>query len=314
MPWLESPIYPGSLLLPRFLLSVFGELLTQPELPVLLRFLTLPIPCKLQGFFVLLVSPDMLDYLCSLDMQLFADLLLRQFVSEMGPLPRGKKGVTTKTIDQDERASTEPDRSTFNQPLERLQRIVSEQLHAVCQHCARARVRGDASEAACAALESYAQVPIKKTAIKTLHGGGKMRVTEILRPGWETRLLALFSTVLSPYIRALDNYAQEAFQGIVSEALYTARESPNGAVDPRTQAILWAGLYQVWTKLLAEPDGYTMTPDEFSLFNYFQHLKIDPIIARHAIKRYWDNHIVPEGESDGSDSGYSSGGSSCSET
>jgi len=77
--------------------------------------------------------------------------------------------------------------------------------------------------------------------------------------------------------------------GSVAQALEIARESPDGASDPTVRNILENAISRVWSSILAQPDSYVMTRDEFAVFNYFQHRFDGNQIAQQARKRYWDN-------------------------
>ncbi|ROT34465.1 hypothetical protein SODALDRAFT_331574 [Sodiomyces alkalinus F11] len=79
---------------------------------------------------------------------------------------------------------------------------------------------------------------------------------------------------------------------IVARALQTVRENPDNAY-PELVHILNEAVSSLWSRLLAAPDTYIMTPDEFALFNYFQHRTLDAHVAREARRRYWDNHSAP---------------------
>lgn len=75
----------------------------------------------------------------------------------------------------------------------------------------------------------------------------------------------------------------------VSQALEIARESPEGAKDPVVTNILESALHALWVRVVAQPDSYVMTRDEFALFNYFQHRFEGNKLAMAARSRYWDN-------------------------
>lgn len=75
----------------------------------------------------------------------------------------------------------------------------------------------------------------------------------------------------------------------VAQALEFARDSEEGARDPRVQEILEQALSEIWTKVQAQPTTYVMTRDEFAIFNYFQHRFEGDDTAVAARKRYWDS-------------------------
>lgn len=75
----------------------------------------------------------------------------------------------------------------------------------------------------------------------------------------------------------------------VAEALEVARDSPDGARDPVVSGILESALSQIWERVLASPESYTMTTGEFAVFNFYQHRFLGNKIAVAARRRYWDN-------------------------
>ena len=75
----------------------------------------------------------------------------------------------------------------------------------------------------------------------------------------------------------------------VAQALEIARESSDGASDPTISRILENAISNIWTKIMARPEGYIMTREEFSVFNFFQHRFESHEVAIAARKRYWDN-------------------------
>lgn len=75
----------------------------------------------------------------------------------------------------------------------------------------------------------------------------------------------------------------------VAEALEVARDSPDGARDPVVSGILESALSQIWERVLASPESYTMTTGEFAVFNFYQHRFMGNKIAVAARRRYWDN-------------------------
>lgn len=75
----------------------------------------------------------------------------------------------------------------------------------------------------------------------------------------------------------------------VAEALEAARDSPDAARDPVVSGILESALSQIWERVLASPDSYTMSTGEFAVFNFYQHRFLGNKIAVAARRRYWDN-------------------------
>lgn len=76
----------------------------------------------------------------------------------------------------------------------------------------------------------------------------------------------------------------------VMQALDFARESEEGASDPKVNMILEGAIARIWGKILACPDSYLMTRDQFSVFNYFQARFKGDRIAMDAKRRYWDTY------------------------
>lgn len=76
---------------------------------------------------------------------------------------------------------------------------------------------------------------------------------------------------------------------LVAEALEVARDSPDGARDPIVCGILESALSQTWERVLANPEGYVMTPGEFAVFNFYQHRFVGNKLAVAARRRFWDN-------------------------
>ncbi|KAK6860866.1 hypothetical protein PG995_004502 [Apiospora arundinis] len=79
----------------------------------------------------------------------------------------------------------------------------------------------------------------------------------------------------------------------VAQALEMARDCPDAAEDPVVSNILESALVQTWDKVLAQPDSYVMSRDEFALFNFFQCRFEGNKVAIAARRRYWDNTAGP---------------------
>ncbi|KAI1453695.1 hypothetical protein F4805DRAFT_442517 [Annulohypoxylon moriforme] len=78
----------------------------------------------------------------------------------------------------------------------------------------------------------------------------------------------------------------------VLEILEAAREGSDTTFSPELELVLKRALRDVWEKILDSSGNYVMTRDEFALFNFFQHLKLDEEgteIARRARQHYWNN-------------------------
>ncbi|RDA82340.1 hypothetical protein CP532_6083 [Ophiocordyceps camponoti-leonardi (nom. inval.)] len=96
------------------------------------------------------------------------------------------------------------------------------------------------------------------------------------------------SPVMSPATLAAYRFKMSQ-QQVVAQALTMARESDDEVLDPVVFEILDNALRQTWAKVMARPSTYIMTRDEFSLFNFYQHLFVGNPVAVAARKRYWDN-------------------------
>ena len=82
-----------------------------------------------------------------------------------------------------------------------------------------------------------------------------------------------------------------------TQALETARDSPEGAQDPEVVTVLEAALSDIWRNIQAQPTSYIMTRDEFAVFNYFQSRFEGESLAASARSRYWDYHRDLNGRS-----------------
>ncbi|EKG21569.1 peptide-N4-(N-acetyl-beta-glucosaminyl)asparagine amidase A [Macrophomina phaseolina MS6] len=75
----------------------------------------------------------------------------------------------------------------------------------------------------------------------------------------------------------------------LQKALDIARDNESG-VDPSVYAFLQRELQSVWSKLLAQPDDYVFTRDEFGLFNYFRQQYDGNEVATKAVQRFWNHY------------------------
>lgn len=75
----------------------------------------------------------------------------------------------------------------------------------------------------------------------------------------------------------------------VTQALNVARDDHEGPLNPEITDLLDAALEQLWRRVLAQPDSYVMTRDEYALFNYFQSRFVDNKLAIGARQRFWDS-------------------------
>jgi len=68
-----------------------------------------------------------------------------------------------------------------------------------------------------------------------------------------------------------------------------------GIWDHHAQRLLESEVDGVWRRILRNPDGYIMAPQEFAIFNFFQGRFQGNELARQAHERYmWHNMKIPE--------------------
>lgn len=85
------------------------------------------------------------------------------------------------------------------------------------------------------------------------------------------------------------NSTSSSGQASFRPALDHARNCEDGNIDAETSQILEAAIADLWHRIEAQPTTYTLTSDEFALFNYFIKRFSGNPVARDAIARYWDN-------------------------
>jgi hypothetical protein len=77
----------------------------------------------------------------------------------------------------------------------------------------------------------------------------------------------------------------------IRRALEHARECEDGSADAQTAAVLEAAITELWNRIQAQPDTYVLSPDEFSLFNYFLATRYrGSPVAQRAVARFWNNY------------------------
>ncbi|KAL4896347.1 hypothetical protein BDV59DRAFT_199542 [Aspergillus ambiguus] len=72
-------------------------------------------------------------------------------------------------------------------------------------------------------------------------------------------------------------------------ALERARNCEDGNIDAATTQILESAIADLWRRIQDQPDTYTLTRDEFALFNYFIKRFSGDRVAQDAVARYWNN-------------------------
>ncbi len=85
----------------------------------------------------------------------------------------------------------------------------------------------------------------------------------------------------------------------VSRALEIARNSEDAGVDPAVTAILERAISEIWQRLIAHPDSYILSKEEFAVFNYFRNRFHGSDIAQKAVGRFWNNFQGETSEIDG---------------
>lgn len=76
----------------------------------------------------------------------------------------------------------------------------------------------------------------------------------------------------------------------VMQALDIARDTYEGSVEPTVCKILEDAIQRIWGYIVAAPDTYILTRDQFAVFNYFQTRFDGNKIAIAARARYWNNY------------------------
>ncbi|KAK5661408.1 hypothetical protein OQA88_11307 [Cercophora sp. LCS_1] len=75
----------------------------------------------------------------------------------------------------------------------------------------------------------------------------------------------------------------------VMQALDIARDTFEGSIEPTVCRILDEAIERIWGYVLAQPDTYILTKDQFAVFNYFQARFRGNKIAQAATARFWNN-------------------------
>jgi len=76
----------------------------------------------------------------------------------------------------------------------------------------------------------------------------------------------------------------------VMQALDVARDSSDGAENVVIRGILDKAVIRIWDKVMAYPNCYLLTRDEFSIFTYFQWSFKGNEVAMSARRRFWDTY------------------------
>jgi hypothetical protein len=77
----------------------------------------------------------------------------------------------------------------------------------------------------------------------------------------------------------------------IRQALEHARECEDGPVNAQSVAVLEDAITELWDRIQAQPDTYVLSPDEFSLFNYFLTTRYrGSPVAQQAVARFWNNY------------------------
>ena len=81
------------------------------------------------------------------------------------------------------------------------------------------------------------------------------------------------------------NYAEPS----TAQALEQARSTDSTQLPTITAMVLERALATIWAKILAGPDVYVMSREEFAVFNFFRMRFRTSELARSAIARYWNS-------------------------
>ncbi|KAL8828950.1 MAG: hypothetical protein Q9191_002298 [Dirinaria sp. TL-2023a] len=73
-------------------------------------------------------------------------------------------------------------------------------------------------------------------------------------------------------------------------ALEIVRNNEEGQVHPSVTAVLEKAVAEIWRKIQAQPTSYTMSRDEFAVFNFYRNRFKDSQVAQQAVARFW-NHF-----------------------
>lgn len=82
------------------------------------------------------------------------------------------------------------------------------------------------------------------------------------------------------------------------QTLELVRNSEEGQAPASAVAMLERVIGELWQRILALPDSYLMSGDEFAVFNYYRarfSQGADEAIAKKATDRFWHNHRSVDG-------------------
>ncbi|KAI3322319.1 hypothetical protein HD806DRAFT_536156 [Xylariaceae sp. AK1471] len=100
------------------------------------------------------------------------------------------------------------------------------------------------------------------------------------------------------YRQKVDGAEADKDSGRVSStaisALDVARDSPQQ--EPTIVEILNKAMTEIWRRVVAQPNDYVMSRDEFAIFNFFQDRYRGNRVAKAARARYWDYGILTDPE------------------
>lgn len=134
-------------------------------------------------------------------------------------------------------------------------------------------------------LQTYSDLPISFTLISAA-------ATTINIPNFSASILPI--TIMDHSNHGITQQSGSPIS-TVTQALESARDTPEGAQDPTVVRILEAAVTDIWRKIEAQPASYVMTRDEFAVFNYFQGRFTGQEFATAARKRYWDHLQLTDG-------------------
>lgn len=73
----------------------------------------------------------------------------------------------------------------------------------------------------------------------------------------------------------------------VARAVEIIRNNEDGQIPPSVSAVLERALAEIWQRIQAQPSTYTMTRDEFTIFNRYRARFSNSRVAAQAVARFW---------------------------
>ena len=76
----------------------------------------------------------------------------------------------------------------------------------------------------------------------------------------------------------------------LAKALEIAKENQNGPVPPPVTAMLEKKISDIWRRIMAQPNTYVLSQEEFSVFNYYRSRYDNNRVAQDAVARFWSHY------------------------